>query len=129
MTGRETVRTWLCWEDPGLPARPRCRGPGRFRSGGLVAAGTRDDGAMEVRRGDGSVIAVEVAGEQGAAPVLLCHGLADSRLSARLFSQAARELGLCIVAPDRPGVGGTDSRRLAGWRIGWPMRRWCWTRW
>ena len=67
---------------------------------------------MEVRRGDGSVIAVEVAGEQGAAPVLLCHGLADSRLSARLFSQAARELGLCIVAPDRPGVGGTDSRRL-----------------
>jgi hypothetical protein len=49
---------------------------------------------MEVRRGDGSVIAVEVAGEQGAAPVLLCNGLADSRLSARLFTQAARELGL-----------------------------------
>src|SRR5215470_2020097 len=67
---------------------------------------------MEVRRGDGSVIAVEVAGEQGAAPVLLCHGLADSRLSARLFTQAARELGLCIMAPDRPGVGGTDPRRL-----------------
>ena len=41
---------------------------------------------MKVRRGDGSVIAVEVAGEQGAAPVLLCHGLADSRLSARLFT-------------------------------------------
>jgi pimeloyl-ACP methyl ester carboxylesterase len=67
---------------------------------------------MEVRRGDGSVIAVEVAGEQGAAPVLLCHGLADSRLSARLFTQPARELGLCIMAPDRPGVGGTDPRRL-----------------
>ena len=67
---------------------------------------------MKVRRGDGSVIAVEVAGEQGAAPVLLCHGLADSRLSARLFTQAARELGLCIMAPDRPGVGGTDPRRL-----------------
>ena len=67
---------------------------------------------MEVRRGDGSVIAVEVAGEQGAAPVLLCHGLADSRLSARLFTQAARELGLRIMAPDRPGVGGTGPRRL-----------------
>ena len=67
---------------------------------------------MEVRRGDGSVIAVEVAGEQGAAPVLLCHGLADSRLSARLFTQAARELGLRIMAPDRPGTGGTDPRRL-----------------
>src|SRR5260370_21256268 len=67
---------------------------------------------MEVRRGDGSVIAVEVAGEQGATPVLFCHGLADSRLSAHLFTQAARELGLRVVAPDRPGAGGTDPRRL-----------------
>ena len=63
-------------------------------------------------RGDGSVIAVEVAGEQGAAPVLFCHGLADSRLSAHLFTQAARELGLRLVAPDRPGIGRTDPRRL-----------------
>jgi pimeloyl-ACP methyl ester carboxylesterase len=67
---------------------------------------------MEVSRGDGSVIAVEVAGEQGATPVLFCHGLADSRLSAHLFTQAARELGLRLVAPDRPGIGGTDPRRL-----------------
>src|SRR5258707_5115419 len=67
---------------------------------------------MEVRRGDGSVIAVDAAGEQGATPLLFCHGLADSRLSARLFTHAARELGLRVVAPDRPGVGGTDPRRL-----------------
>ena len=67
---------------------------------------------MEVSRSDGSVIAVEVAGEQGGTPVLLCHGLADSRLSVRLFTPAARELGLRLVAPDRPGIGGTDSRRL-----------------
>ena len=67
---------------------------------------------MKVSRGDGSVIAVEVAGEQGAAPVLFCHGLADSRLSAHLFTQAARELGLRLVAPDRPGIGRTDPRHL-----------------
>jgi pimeloyl-ACP methyl ester carboxylesterase len=67
---------------------------------------------MEVRRGDGSVIAVEVVGEPGAAPVLFCHGLADSRLSARTFARPAEELGLRIVAPDRPGTGGTDLRRL-----------------
>jgi len=65
-----------------------------------------------VSRGDGSVIAVEVAGEQGAAPVLFCHGLADSRLSVHLFIPAARELGLRLVAPDRPGIGRTDPRRL-----------------
>jgi pimeloyl-ACP methyl ester carboxylesterase len=39
-------------------------------------------------------------------------GLADSRLSAHLFAPAARELGLRVVAPDRPGTGGTDPRRL-----------------
>jgi len=67
---------------------------------------------MELSRGDGSVIAVEVAGEQGGVPVLLCHGLADSRLSAHLFAPAARELGWRIIAPDRPGAGRTDPRRL-----------------
>lgn len=67
---------------------------------------------MEVSRADGSVIAVEVAGEPYAVPVLLCHGLADSRLSAHPLTQTARELGLRIIAPDRPGTGCTDPRRL-----------------
>ena len=68
---------------------------------------------MDVRRGDGSVIAVEVVGDHDSRPVLLCHGLADSRLAAQWFGQAARELGLCVIAPDRPGTGGTDARRLS----------------
>jgi len=72
----------------------------------------RDHAGVELRRGDGSVIAVEVVGEQDAAPVLFCHGLADSRLSAHWFAQAAAQLGLRLIAPDRPGTGGTDPRRL-----------------
>jgi pimeloyl-ACP methyl ester carboxylesterase len=67
---------------------------------------------MEVSRDDGSVIAVDVAGDRGGRPVLFCHGLADSRVSAQLFAPAARELGLRLVAPDRPGIGGTDPREL-----------------
>jgi pimeloyl-ACP methyl ester carboxylesterase len=67
---------------------------------------------MELRRSDGSVIAVDVVGERDAAPVLFCHGLADSRLSALWFEQAAVELGLCVLAPDRPGTGGSEPRRL-----------------
>jgi pimeloyl-ACP methyl ester carboxylesterase len=67
---------------------------------------------MELRRSDGSVISVEVVGEQDAIPVLFCHGLADSRLSAYWFEKAARELGLRLVAPDRPGTGGSEPRRL-----------------
>lgn len=78
----------------------------------------REHMGMELRRDDGRVIAVEVVGEQDATPVLFCHGLADSRLSAYWFEKAARELGLCLVAPDRPGTGGTDLHplsRLADW--------------
>jgi pimeloyl-ACP methyl ester carboxylesterase len=67
---------------------------------------------MEVRRRDGSVIAVEVVGQPDGVPVLLCHGLADSRLSAQQLSQEARGLRLRLIAPDRPGTGGTDLRRL-----------------
>ncbi len=67
---------------------------------------------MQVCWADGSVIAVEAAGEPDAVPVLVCHGLADSRLSAHLFTQAAQELGLRVLVPDRPGTGGTDPRVL-----------------
>lgn len=65
-----------------------------------------------MHRRDGAVIAVEVVGEPDALPVLLCHGLADSRLSAGWFRQAAAGLGLRLVAPDRPGIGCSDPRRL-----------------
>jgi len=73
---------------------------------------------MELRARDGRVIAVEVVGDHDASPVLLCHGLADSRLAAQSLHQAARDLGLRVIAPDRPGVGGTDRRwlpQLADW--------------
>jgi pimeloyl-ACP methyl ester carboxylesterase len=73
---------------------------------------------MRVSRGDGSVIAVKVAGDQGGRRVLFCHGLADSRLSARLFAPAASELGLRLVAPDRPGIGRTEPRGLR-WLADW----------
>lgn len=44
--------------------------------------------------------------------MLLCHGLADSRRSARLLEQAAIDVGVLLIAPDRPGVGLSDWRRL-----------------
>jgi len=67
---------------------------------------------MELRARDGRVIAFAVVGDNDATPVLLCHGLADSRLAAQSLQQAARDLGLRVIAPDRPGIGGTDRRRL-----------------
>lgn len=55
---------------------------------------------------------METVGKPGATPVLLCHGLADSRLSAHRLAAAADELGLRVIAPDRPGTGGTSARPL-----------------
>jgi pimeloyl-ACP methyl ester carboxylesterase len=67
---------------------------------------------VELGRDDDGVIAVEVVGEPDAPAVLFCHGLADSRLAAYGFAGAAHALGLRLIAPDRPGIGGTDARRL-----------------
>jgi pimeloyl-ACP methyl ester carboxylesterase len=68
---------------------------------------------MELRHKDGRAITLEVVGDRDGKPVLLCHGLADSRLAAHPLRRAAQELGLCIIAPDRPGIGGTDRHRLS----------------
>jgi pimeloyl-ACP methyl ester carboxylesterase len=71
------------------------------------------DGQVELLgRPDGGVVAVELVGRTDATPVLRCHGLADSRLSARRLAPVAEELGLRVIAPDRPGTGRTDARRL-----------------
>jgi len=67
---------------------------------------------MELRRPDGGVVAVEIVGKPEATPVLFCHGLADSRLSVRRLAAVADELGLRVIAPDRPGTGGTQPRPL-----------------
>jgi pimeloyl-ACP methyl ester carboxylesterase len=71
-----------------------------------------------VRRPAGGAVAVELAGDPSGAPVLVCHGLADSRRCAQLLGHAGRAVGALVVAPDRPGVGLSDMRsleRLADW--------------
>jgi pimeloyl-ACP methyl ester carboxylesterase len=67
---------------------------------------------VELRQADGRVIGLEVVGDRDATPVLVCHGLADSRRAALWLRPAAKALGLCLIAPDRPGTGRTDRRQL-----------------
>ncbi len=67
---------------------------------------------IDVHPKNGTTIAVELAGEPGGRPLLLCHGLVDSRLEARLLEPLGRSLGLRIIAPDRPGTGESGFRRL-----------------
>ena len=41
-------------------------------------------------------------------PVFYFHGWPSSRLQASLLSALARERGLRLIAPDRPGAGRSD---------------------
>lgn len=57
-------------------------------------------------------MAVETAGPPDGTPVLFCHGLAETGLSAHRLAAAAQAQGLRIIAPDRPGTGGSSPQRL-----------------
>ncbi|MFV0298017.1 MAG: alpha/beta fold hydrolase [Hyphomicrobiaceae bacterium] len=67
---------------------------------------------------DGRRLGWTTFGDPGGRPVLAFHGTPACRL---LFSPAddvARRLGLCVIAPDRPGFGVSDpqpGRTLADW--------------
>jgi pimeloyl-ACP methyl ester carboxylesterase len=57
-------------------------------------------------------IAFERAGDPDGAPLLVCHGLADSRLCVRMLARAASERGALLIGPDRPGIGLSHPRPL-----------------
>ncbi len=61
----------------------------------------------------GRSIGYSVYGDPSGAVVLNCHGGLVSGHDVGPADQCAEELGLCIVSPDRPGVGRTD--RLPGY--------------
>ena len=57
-------------------------------------------------------------GDQNGLPVLFCHGWPSSSTMAELTDAAARELGVRIISPDRPGICNSamaDDRKLLDW--------------
>ncbi|HSP41298.1 MAG TPA: alpha/beta hydrolase, partial [Luteolibacter sp.] len=57
-------------------------------------------------------------GDPAGRPVLYCHGWPSSRMQAVLVHHLARERGLRVIAPDRPGMGLSEhvpGRTLASW--------------
>jgi pimeloyl-ACP methyl ester carboxylesterase len=57
---------------------------------------------------DGRKVQVEEYGDPAGAPALWFHGAFSSRLEAWCLDAPARELGLRVLALDRPGLGGSD---------------------
>lgn len=67
---------------------------------------------------DGRSVAVAEYGAPDGLAVVNCHGGLLSRHDVAGAEQAAHDLGLRIVSPDRPGVGGSDrspGRSLLDW--------------
>jgi pimeloyl-ACP methyl ester carboxylesterase len=71
-----------------------------------------------VRLPDGRNLAYEEYGDPAGFPVLSFHGGLSSHLDAAPAAGAAREAGIRLVAPDRPGMGLSTfqpGRRLVDW--------------
>jgi pimeloyl-ACP methyl ester carboxylesterase len=67
---------------------------------------------------DGAVVAFEEYGDANGVPVIFCHGWPSSRTMARLTDEPARDLGIRIISPDRPGISGSSlhpNRKLVDW--------------
>jgi len=67
---------------------------------------------------NGAVIAFEEYGNANGEPVIFCHGWPSSRIMARLTDDSARDLGIRIISPDRPGISGSSlqpNRKLSDW--------------
>ncbi len=68
---------------------------------------------------NGAQIAYNQYGDLTGVPVFFCHGWPSSRTMAQLTDAAARELGVRIISPDRPGI--RDSSFIAGRKLlDWP---------
>jgi len=69
-------------------------------------------GDQELILRDGRRIGYTLYGDAHGTPVLNCHGGLLSGHDVGPADEDARALGLCLISPDRPGVGRTD--RLPG---------------
>jgi len=66
----------------------------------------------------GGRLAYDEYGEANGEPVFFCHGWPSSCTMAELTDAAARDLGVRIISPDRPGISGSTfqpNRKLVDW--------------
>lgn len=71
-----------------------------------------------LRLHDGRTLACLELGDPSGPPALYFHGYPGSRLEARVAAGAARQLGLRLLAVDRPGFGHSTFQRgrtIGGW--------------
>lgn len=66
----------------------------------------------------GRRVAYDLYGDPNGVPAFYFHGWPSSRVQGALMDDVCKELGLCLAAMDRPGIGRSDfqpGRRLRDW--------------
>ena len=97
---------------PREQARALSPGPGVLRS----------EASLEQRLPGGRVLGLTEYGPRDGTPLFYFHGTPSSRLEWEAFTPAglADDLGLRVIAPERPGMGRSDfqrSRRVVDWPV------------
>jgi pimeloyl-ACP methyl ester carboxylesterase len=64
------------------------------------------------RLADGRTLAYEEWGDPAGTPILFTHGFGDSRLTRHPDDSIAERLGVRLITVDRPGIGGSDPKRV-----------------
>ncbi len=67
---------------------------------------------------DGRDLAYDTYGDPDGLPVIFSHGFADSRIIRNPDEQLTAGLGVRVIAPDEPGVGGSSplkDRKMVDW--------------
>ena len=78
---------------------------------GSARINAEDRTSLTLRLPDGRRLCYAEFGDPHGLPVLAIHGTPGSRFMFGLTDKAARERGLRVIAPDRPGYGHSDYRR------------------
>lgn len=79
-----------------------------IRQGG---SGERDpNDPRTVRTDEAGAVAYTEYGDPSGDPVVFLHGTPGCRVGGRLFADHARDLGVRLLAPDRPGYGRSSSQ-------------------
>jgi pimeloyl-ACP methyl ester carboxylesterase len=66
--------------------------------------------ALTLELADGGRVGYEIYGDEAGTPLVLLHGLSDSRLTGAAFAAAAARTGTRLLVPDRPGIGLSTGR-------------------
>jgi pimeloyl-ACP methyl ester carboxylesterase len=71
-----------------------------LRSGFMITVPTYEVTLKDARR-----LSYAEYGDGEGTPVILLHGMPGSRILGRIFDDVARQRGLRVIAPERPGYG------------------------